>query len=131
VGEKYFNEKGSFDVTGKTKFKDGYIKINNQTCFYVTNENGETRYFNSNGFIISKEGEISSKFIDDQNNGKKKIINGKEYTIHGTSYINDVLIEQGYVASDKGTIFYIKKGEKIEYYTRWGNPCNENGIITQ
>jgi beta-lactamase regulating signal transducer with metallopeptidase domain len=49
VGEKYFNEKGSFDVTGKTKFKDGYIKINSQTCFYVTNEKGEIKYFDPTG----------------------------------------------------------------------------------
>jgi beta-lactamase regulating signal transducer with metallopeptidase domain len=49
VGEKYFNKKGSFDATGKTKFKDGYIKINNQTCFYVSNEKGEIKYFDPTG----------------------------------------------------------------------------------
>ena len=57
VEDKYFNEKGSFDSSGKTKLMNGYIKINNQTCFYVTDKKGEIEYFNRSGIRINRNGE--------------------------------------------------------------------------
>jgi len=57
IDEKYFNEKGSFDATGKTKLKNGYIKINNQTCLYITDDKGEVEYFDRSGNRINNKGE--------------------------------------------------------------------------
>lgn len=57
IDDKYFNEKGSFEADGKTKHKNGYIKINNETCFYVTDSNGEIEYYNRYGNRINKNGE--------------------------------------------------------------------------
>ena len=57
IEDKYFNEKGSFQTDGKTKHKNGYIKINNETCFYVTDNNGEIDYFDRYGNRINKNGE--------------------------------------------------------------------------
>lgn len=57
IDEKYFNEKGSFDATGKTKLKNGYIKINNQTYLYITDDKGEVEYFDRSGNRINNKGE--------------------------------------------------------------------------
>ena len=86
VGEKYFNEKGSFDATGKSKFKDGYIKINNQTCFYVTNEKGEIKYFDPTGNSI----DIYGIKIEPKSNTIEEVPTKKQETdVHNLSDLNE------------------------------------------
>jgi beta-lactamase regulating signal transducer with metallopeptidase domain len=86
VGEKYFNEKGSFDVTGKNKFKDGYIKINNQTCFYATNEKGEIKYFDPTGNSI----DIYGIKIEPKSNAIEEVPTKKQETdVYNLSDLNE------------------------------------------
>lgn len=56
IGDKYVNEKGSFDAKGNF-LKDGYIKINNKTYMYVTNKENEIEYFTRWGDRVDKKGE--------------------------------------------------------------------------
>ena len=114
-------------TTNGDSIRTGYIKINNQSCFYITNNKNETEYYNRWGFKINKNGEILNQKIDDE--GKNKIIKGKEYTIKSQSTTDGVLIEQGYLnTKDNTKFFYIKKGDDVKYYTRWGDPCNKEGV---
>ncbi|MEK8179357.1 energy transducer TonB [Flavobacterium buctense] len=86
VGEKYFNEKGSFDVTGKNKFKEGYIKINNQTCFYVTNQKGEIKYFDPTGNSI----DIYGIKIEPKSNTIEEVPTKKQETdVYNLSDLNE------------------------------------------
>lgn len=120
------------EPTGKgsaeTYPKINYLKINGETCFYFTNKKNEVEYYNRWGFRINKQGEIMSQYIDERNNGTKKTVRGQELTIKNTQHTNGVLIEQGYINKDNGTIFFIKKGEEVSYFSRFGEPCDKNGI---
>jgi len=133
IGDHYFNEKGTTDSTGTTKEKNGYITINDETHFYVTNDDGTIEYFDRWGYRVNAKGEklnpnpsltiqqvektdkaqdpLTVKSLDDFDIGTKQ-----------SGYI--------YLSNDThtGTYFFIKnENGEVEYYNRWGNRVNENG----
>lgn len=113
---------------------DGYpevkeIKIKGATCYYFTNKKNEIEYYNRWGFRIDKEGEIKTQYVDERNNGTKRVVRGQKLTFKTLEHSDGILVEQGYINKAFGTLFFIKKGENISYYTNFGEPCDKNGTL--
>ena len=115
------------------KSKYGFISkeilINNEKCVRIVKDNGDEKYYNSNGFQINKNGEILKFYLDLEKVGEQKIVNGKKYYFKNTTTIDGKQITKGYVEHNNQTIFYNKFGNETTYYNKWGKRCDKDGKI--
>lgn len=115
------------------KSKYGFISkeilINNEKCVRIVKNNGDEKYYNSNGFQINKNGEILKFYLDLEKVGEQKIVNGKKYYFKNTTTIDGKQITKGYVEHNNQTIFYNKFGNETTYYNKWGKRCDKDGKI--
>jgi hypothetical protein len=124
---------GILEKESSSKSKYGYIiedvEINNEQCLKVIRETGEIEFYNISGFQIASNGEILKSFIDSENNGKEKIINGKKYIVKNSGSIDGKVTSKGYIDKNDQTIFYSKIGNELSYFNKWGKPCDQDGRL--
>lgn len=132
IEKQYFNEKGTTDSTATSIEKSGYITINNQTHFYITNE-GTTEYYDRWGHRVNAKGEklnTNSSPIIQQVEKTNNIQTPS--TVKSLDEFDPKDKKEGYIYLNNGTLtgtyFFIKnENGEVEYYNRWGNRVNENG----
>ena len=132
IGKQYFNEKGTTDSTATSIEKSGYITINNQTHFYITNE-GTTEYYDRWGHRVNAKGEklnTNSSPIIQQVEKTNNIQTPS--TVKSLDEFDPKDKKEGYIYLNNGTLtgtyFFIKnENGEVEYYNRWGHRVNENG----